>query len=417
MSGKMSIGLSNIPRRHCSRPAHSSIPKSAFSSGFSSDTPSDALNESSEGPSSDSSEESSDGASSEKSDRLSSDFSRRQRPLFAFGNQGPVFSFGTATNSTSSDRLPRGWKSQNKKGSSGEGHNACPKNTQIPATGHIRNSGVRVTQLPSHRCQSFQPPLFAFFHHLEQEAPLIAPGTGAVKSRSPKRRTRFTDGSQSKNRRSLGSHRAEALVREGEDLESDGGQTLRNNMGSVKRGNSRPDSLRSMELREQEPFPSFRQSNPPDEQRGDIPIPVVRSADNLFYGQRETSLETMIRDGRNPTMACRAGFSERHTKTDEGFKIVSGPVYMTGGADGGEGLRHFDEMNDWWERELLNQTEPQSPNLRRQADFERQSSTTASLKPILKNSRSSFTNGTTLAHSNPVRFVDSEGKLFWTLDN
>lgn len=418
MSGKMSIGLSNIPRRHCSRPAHSSIPKSAFSSGFSSETPSDALNESSEGPSSDSSEESSDGASSEKSDRLSSDFSRRQRPLFAFGNQGPVFSFGTATNSTSSDRLPRGWKSQNKKGSSGdEGHNACPKNTQIPATGYIRNSGVRVAQLRSHHGQSFQPPLFAFCHHLGQEAPLIAPGTGAVKSRSPKRRTRFTDGSQSKNRRSPGSHRAEALVREGEDLESGGGQTLRNNMGSVKRGTSKPDSLRSMELREQEPFPSFRQSNPPDEQRGDIPIPVVRCADNLFYGQRETSPETMIRDGRNPTVACRAGFSERHTKTDEGFKIVSGPVYMTGGADGGEVLCHFDEMNDWWERELLNQTKPQPPNLRRQADFERQSSTTASLKPILKNPRSSFTNGTTLAHSNPVRFVDSEGKLFWTLDN
>lgn len=414
----MSIGLSNIPRRHCSRPAHSSTQESAFSSGFSSDTPSDALNESSEGPSSDSSEESSDGASSETSDRLSSDFSRPQRPLFAFGNQGPVFSFGTATNSISSDRLPRGWKSQKKKGSSGdEGHNASPKNTQIPATGHIRNSGVRVAQLPSHRGQSFQPPLFTFFHRLEQDSPLIAPGTGAVKSRSPKPRTRFTDGSQSKNRRSLGFHRAEALVCDEEDLDSDGGQILRNSMGSLKRGTSRPDSLRSMELREQEPFPAFRQSKPPDEQRGDIPIPVVRSADSLFYGQRETSPETMIRDGRNPTIACRRGFSEHHTKTDEGFKIVSGPVYMTGGADGGEGLRHFDEMNDWWERELLNQTEPQPPNLRRQADFERQTSKTASLKPILKNSRSSFTNGTALSHSNPVRFIDSEGKLFWTLDN
>lgn len=414
----MSIGLSNIPKRHCSRPAHSSTQGSAFSSGFSSDTPSDALNESSEGPSSDSSEESSDGASSETSDRLSSDFSRPQRPLFAFGNQGPVFSFGAATNSISSDRLPRGWKSQKKKGSSGdEGHNASPKNTQISATGHIRNSGVRVAQLPSHRGQSFQPPLFTFFHRLEQEAPLIAPGTGAVKSRSLKPRTRFTDGSQSKNRRSLGFHRAEALVCDEEDLDSDGGQILRNSMGSVKRGTSRPDSLRSMELREQEPFPAFRQSKPPDEQREDIPIPVVRSADSLFYGQRETSPETMIRDGRNPTIACRRGFSEHHTKTDEGFKIVSGPVYMTGGADGGEGLRHFDEMNDWWERELLNQTEPQPPNLRRQADFERQTSKTASLKPILKNSRSSFTNGTTLSHSNPVRFIDSEGKLFWTLDN
>lgn len=418
MSGKMSIDLSNTPRKHFCRQAHPSTQASAFSSVFSSDTISDALNESSEGPSSDSSEESSDGASSEASDRLSSYFSRPQRPLFAFGNQGPVFFFGTATNSKASDRVPRGWTSQKKKVLSGdEGHNACPKKVQTPATAHIRNSRVRVAQLPSHLNQSFQPPLFTFFHHLEQEAPLIALGTGATESRSPKRRTRCTDGSQSKNRRSAGFHRAEASVCDGEGLESDDMQKLRNNMGSVKGGTSRPEGLRSMELREQEPFHTFRQSKPPDEQRGDIPIPVVRSADNFFYGQRETSPETMIRDGRNPTIACRRGFSKRHTKTDEGFKTLSGPVYMTGGADGGEGLRHFDEMNDWWERELLNQTEPQPPNLRRQADLEGHSSKTASLKPILKNSRSSFTKGTTPSHSNPVRFIDSEGKLFRTLDN
>lgn len=395
MSGKMSTGLSTIPRRHRSRPALLSLPES---------TRSDALSESSEGPSRDSSEESSDDASSGPSDRLSSDFSRHQRPLFAFGNQGPVFSFGTAMNSTSSDQLPRG------------SNNARPKSPQIVATACIRNSRARVAP---------QPPLFTFFHHLEQEAP-FAPGTGALKSRSlildqklrsPKRRTRFTDDSQSKDRRSPGSHREEGLVCEGENLESDGVQILKNNMGSIKRGTCRPDSLKSMELQEQEPFPAIRQPKRSDEQRGDNPIPIVRSTDNLLYGQRERSPEIMIREGRNPKKAFRTGFSERHTKTGEGFKIVSGPVYMTGAADGGEGLRHIDEMNDWWERELLNQTEPLPPHFRHQSDFDKQSSATASLKPILKTSRSSFTNGTTPVHSNPVRFVDSEGKLYWTLDN
>lgn len=416
MSSKMSTGLSTIPRRDHSRPEHSSIPKSAFSSASSS---SDALSESSE--------ESSDGASSGPSDRVSTDFSRPQRPLFAFGNQGPVFSFGTAMNSTSSDRLPPGRKSQKKKGSRGdEGHNTRPKNTQIPATGRTCYSGVGDGQLVSHRSRPFQPPLFTFFHRLEQEAPLFTPSTDAMKSRapildqhrrSPKRRTSLTDDSKSKDRRSLGSHREVAFVYEGESLESDGGQTLKDNTGSIKWGTRKPDSLRSLEPREQERFPAFLQSKRSDEQRGENPIPVIRSPDNLRYGQRETSPGIMIREGRNPTVASRTGFSERHTKTGEGFKIVSGPVYMTGGADGGEGLRHFDEMNDWWEQELLNQTEPQPPDLRGQADFDRLSSVTASLKPILKNSRSSFRNDTTPAHSNPVRFVDSEGKLYWTLDN
>lgn len=70
-------------------------------------------------------------------------------------------------------------------------------------------------------------------------------------------------------------------------------------------------------------------------------------------------------------MASRTGFSERHSKTGQDFKIVSGPVYMTGGADGGEGLRHFDDLNYWWESELLNQTKPQPPDLGRQADLDR----------------------------------------------
>lgn len=420
MLSKTSTGLSSSPRRHRSRTAHSSSPESAFSSGSSSDTSSDTLSESSEGQSS---EESSDGASSGPSDRLSGDFSRGQRPLFAVGHQGPIFSFGIAKKSTSS-----GWMSQKKVVSCGEkDDNGRPKKSQIRATGRIRNSGVRVTQLPSRHKRSSQAPLYTFFHHREQEAPLFAPGPGVVRSRSPildqhlrttKQRTGLADHSQSKDRRSQGSHREKAFVCEGEDLGSDGGQILENNMGSIMRGRSRPDNLRSMELREQESLPAYQQSERSDEQRGDNLIPVVKGAVNLLHGQREMSPEIVVREGRNPTKASWTGLSERHAKTGHGFKIVSGQVYMTGGADGGEGLRHFDEMNDWWERELLNQTKPQPPDVQRQADFDRQYPTTgASLKPILKNPRSSFTNGTTTAHSNPVRFVDSEGNLYWTLDD
>lgn len=362
----MSKCLSAVPRRHRARPAFLSLPES---------TPSDALSESSEG-SRDSLEESSDDASSGPSDF------RSQRPLFAFGYQGPVFYFGTAINPKSSDQVPRGWKGKHKKVSRGdEGHNACPKTTQITATGRIRNSRVGFAPLPSHHSRSSQPPLFTFLHHLEQEVPLFAPDTGAVKSRSPKRRTRFTGDSKSRDSRSPGSHRKAVFVCEGEGLESDDGQMLRNNMRSIRRGTRRPEILKSMELREQEPFPAFGQSK------------------------------------RDITIASRIGFSERHAKTGEGLNIVNGPVYMTGGADGGEGLRHFDEMNDWWERELLNQKEPQSPNFRHKVDSARQSSTTAPVKPILKTSRSSITNSKTPANSNQVHFVDNEGKLYWTLDN
>lgn len=425
MLSKLSTGLSSSPRRHRSRLAHSSSPESAFSSGTSSDTSSDSLSESSEGQSS---EESSDGTSSGLSDRLSGDFSGGQRPLFTIGNQGPVFSFGIAKKSTSSDRSPSGCKSQKKVVSRGEkDDNGRPKNSQIRATGRIRNSGVCVTQLPSHHRRSSKAPIYTFFHHRKQEAPLFSPGTGVVRSRSPildqhmrstKQRTRFTDHSQSKNRRSRGSHREKAFVCEGQDLVSDGGWIPKNNTGSIMRGKSRPDNLRRMELREQESLPSFRHSKCSDEQHGHKPIPVVRGTDNLLHGERETSPEIVVRRGRNPTKTRRRS-SERHTKTGHGFEIASGQVYMTGGADGGEGLRHVDEMNDWWERELLSQTKPQPPpDIRRQADFNRQYSTTrASPKPILKNSRSSSTNGTTPAHSNPVRFVDSEGNLYWTLDD
>lgn len=413
MLSKLSTGLPSPHRRHRSRPAHSSSPESAFSSGPSSDTSSDALSESSEGQSS---EEPSDGASSRPSDRLSGDFSRGQRPLFAMGHQGPVFSFGIAKKSTSSDRFPSGWKSQKKGISHGEkDDNGRPKNSQIRAPGRIRNSGVRVTQPPSHDSRSSQTPLYTFFHHREQEAPLFAPGTGVVRSRPPildqhlrstKQRARFTDHSQSKDRRSQGSHREKVFNCEGQDLVSGGGRILKKDMGSIRRGTSRPGNLRSMELREQESPPAFRKSKRSHEQRGDNPIP------------RETSPEIVVRKGRNPTKASRTEFPERRTKTGHGFKIVSGQVYMTGGADGGEGLRRFDEMNDWWERELLNQTKPPPPDLRRQADLDRRYSTTrASLKPILKKSRSSFANGTTPAHSNPVRFVDSDGNLYWTLDD
>lgn len=393
--------------------AHSSSPESAFSSGPSSDTSSDAISESSEGQSS---EESSDGASSRPSDRLSGDFSRGQRPLFAMGHQGPIFSFGIAKKSTSSDRFPSGWKSQKKGISHGEkDDNGRPKNSQIRAPGRIRNSGVRVTQPPSHHSRSSQTPLYTFFHHREQEAPILAPGTGVVRSRPPildqqlrstKQRARFTNHSQSKHRRSQGSHREKVFNCEGQDLVSGGGRILKKDMGSIRRGTSRPGNLSSMELREQESPPAFRKSKRSHEQRGDNPIP------------RETSPEIVVRKGQNPTKASRTEFPERRTKTGHGFKIVSGQVYMTGGADGGEGLRRFDEMNDWWERELLNQTKPPPPDLRRQAGLDRRYSTTkASLKPILKKSRSSFTNGTTPAHSNPVRFVDSDGNLYWTLDD
>lgn len=423
--GKLSTGLPSSHRRHRSRPAHSSSPESAFSSGPSSDSASEALSESSEGQSS---EESSDGASSRPSDRLSGDVSREQRPLFGMGHQGPVFSFGIAKKSTSSDRFPSGWKSLKKGISHREkDDNGRPENSQIRAPGRIRNSGVRLTQLPSHDSRSSQTPLYTFFHHREQEAPLFAPGTGVVRSRPPildqhlrstKQRTRFTDHSQSKDRRSQASHREKVFKRKGQDSVSDGGRILKNDMGSIMRGTSRPSNLRSMELREQESPPAFRKSKRSHEQRGDNPIPFVRGTDNLLHGERETSPEIGVRKGRNPTKASRTEFSERHTKTGHGFKIVSGKVYMTGGADGGESLPRFDEMNDWWERELLNQTKPQPPDLRRQAGFDRRhSKTKASLKPILKNSGNSFTNGTTPAHSNPVRFVDSEGNLYWTLDD
>lgn len=425
MLSKFSTGLPSSPRRHRSRPAHSSKSESTFSSGSSSDTSSDALSESSEGQSS---EEPSDGASGGPSDRLSGNFSRGQRPLFVMGDQGPVFSFGIAKKSTSPDRLPSGWKSQRKVVSRGEkDDNGRPKKSQIRGTERIRNSGVQVTQLPSHHSRSCQAPLYTFFHHREEEAPLFAPGTDVVRSRSPildqqlrstKQRTRFTDHSQSKDRQSQGSHLEKAFICEGQDLVSDGGRTLKNDMGSIMRGTSRPDNLRNMELPEQESLPAFRKFERSGEQRGDNPIPVVRGTDNLLHGEWETNPKIVVRKGRNLTKASGIGFSERHTKTGDGFKIVSGKVYMTGGADGGEGLRHFDEINNWWERELLNQTIPKPPDLRRQADFDRRYSTTrASLKPILKNSRSSFKNGTTPAHSNPVRFVDSEGSLYWTLDD
>lgn len=422
MLSQLSTGLPSSDKRHRSRPAHSSSPESAFSSGPSSNTSSDASSESSEGQSS---EESSDGASSRQSDRLSGDFSRGQRPLFAIGRQGPVFSFGIAKKSTSSDRCPSRWKSQKKVISRGEKEdNGRPKNPQVRAPKRIRNSGVRLTQLPSHHSRSSQNPLHTSFHHREQEAPLSAPGTGIVRSRQPvqdqhlrstKQRARFTDHSRSNDRRSQGSHREKVLICEGQDLLSDGWRILKNDRGSIMRGMSRPSNLRS---REQGPPPAFRQSNRSHEQRGNNPIPVVRGTDNSLHSERETSPDVVVRKGRNPTKARRTEVSERHTKTGHGFKIVSGQVYMTGGADGGEGLRRFDEMNDWWERELLNQKKPQPPDLRRQADLNRRYSTKrAPLKPILKNSQSSFTNGTAPAQSNPVRFVDSEGNLYWTLDD
>lgn len=425
MLSKLSTGLPSADKRHRSRPAHSSIPESAFSSGPSSNTSSDASSESSEGQSS---EESSDGASSRQSDRLSGDFSRGQRPLFAMGHQGPVFSFGIAKKSTSSDRCPSSWKNQKKVISRGEkDDNGRPKNPQVRAPERIRNSGVRVTQLPSHQSRSPQNPLYTFFHHREQGAPLFAPGTGIVRSRQPildqqlrstKQLTRFTDHSRSTDRRSQGSHREKVLICEGQDLVPDGGRVLKNDRGSIMRGMRRPSNLRSMELRERESPPAFRQSKRSHEQRVNNPIPVVRGTDNSLHSERETSPEIVVRKGRNPTKACRTELSERHTKAGHGFRIVSGQVYMTGGADGGEGLRRFDKMNDWWERELLNQKKPQPPDLRRQADFNKRYSTTrASLKPILKNSQSSFPNGTAPAHSNPVRFVDSEGNLYWTLDD
>lgn len=419
MLSKLSTGLSSSPRRHHSRPAHSSSPELIFSSGSSSDTSSDASSESSEGQSS---EELSDGASSGPSDRLSGDFSRGQRPLFAMGHQGPVFSFGIAKKSTSSDRIPSGWKCPKKVSRGEKDDYDRPKKSQIRATERIHNFGVRVTQLPSHHSRSSQAPLYTFLHHREQEAPLFAPGTGVMRSRSPildqhlqltKQRTSFADHSQSKDRRSQGSHRGKAFVCEAQDLVSDGGQILKNNMDSIMRETSRPDKLRSTKLREQESLPAFQQSERSDEQCGDNPIPVVRDAFNLLRGQRGTSPEITAHEDQGPTMASRTGFSESHNKTGHGFKIVSGQVYMTGGAGGGENLRHFDEMNDWWERELLNESKSQPPDLQRQADFDRQ----LSLKPILKKPRSSFTNGTTLAHSNPVRFVDSEGNLYWTLDD
>ena len=420
MLSKLSTGLSSSPTKHHSRPAHSSSLEPLFSSGSSSDSSGDSSSESSEGQSL---EELSDGASSGSSHRLSGDFSRGQRPLFAMGHQGPVFSFGIAKKSTSSDRIPSGWKCPKKVVSRGEKDDYDrPKNSQIRATGRIRNFGVRVTQPPSHHSRSSQAPLYTLFPHCEQEGPLFAPGTGVMRSRSPildqhlqltKQRTRFADHSQSKDRRSQGSHREKAFVCEAQDLVSDGGQIFKNNMDSMIWGTSRPDKLRSTKLREQESLPAFQRSERSDEQCGDYPLPVVRDAFNVFYGQRETSPEITVREDQDQTVASRTGFSENHTKTGHPFKIVSGQVYMTGGADGGEDLRHFDEMNDWWERELLIETKPQPPDLQRQADSDRQ----LSLKPILKNPRSSFTNGTTLAHSNPVRFVDSEGNLYWTLDD
>lgn len=425
MLSKLSTGLPNSHRRHRSRPAHSSSPESAYSSGSSSNTSSDT---SSEGQSS---EESSDGASSRLSDRLSDDFCRGQRPLFAMGHQGPVFSFGIALKSTSSDRFPSVWKSQKRGILRGEKDDSGRhKNSQIRAPERIRNSGVRVTQVPSHHSQSSQTPLYTSFHHREQEAPLFAPGTDVVRSRQPiqdqhlrstKQRTKFTDHSRSNDRRSQGFHREKAFICEGQDLVLNSGRILKNDRGSIKRGMSRPGNLKSMELRElreQKSPPAFRQSKSSHEQRGNSAIAVIRGADNLFHGERETSPEIVLRKGRNPTKASRAEFSEHHTKTGHRFKIVSGQVYMTGGADGGAGLRRFDEMNEWRERELLNQTKLQPLDLRRQADFNRRHSTrSVSLKPILKDSRSSFTNGATSAHSNPVRFVDSEGNLYWTLDD
>lgn len=425
MLSKLSTGLPNSHRRHRSRPAHLSSPESAYSSRPSSNTSSDTLSESSEGQSS---EESSDSASSRPPDRLSDDFCRGQRPLFAMGHQGPVFSFGIAEKSTSSDRFPSGWKSQKKGILRGEKEdNVRPKNSQIRAPERIRNTGVRVTQLPSHHSQSSQTPLYTFFHNREQEAPLFAPGTDVVSSRQPivdqylrstKQRTRFTDHSRSNDRRPQGSHPEKAFICEGQDLVLNSGRILKNDRGSIKRGMSRPGNLRSMELREQESPRAFRQSKSSHEQLGNNAIAVIRGTDNLLHRERETSPEIFLRNGRNPTKVSRTEFSERHTKTGHGFKIVSGQVYMTGGADGGAGLRRFDEMNDWRERELLNKTKPQPFDLRRQVDFDRRYSTRrVSLKPILKNSRSSFKNGATPAHSNPVRFVDSEGNLYWTLDD
>lgn len=425
MLSKLSTGLPNSHRRHGSRPAHSSSPESAYSSGSSSNTSSDT---SSEGQSS---EESSDGASSRLSDRLSDDFCRGQRPLFAMGHQGPVFSFGIALKSTSSDRFPSGWKSQKKGILRGEKDDSGRHIiSQIRAPERIRNSGVRVTQVPSHHSQSSQTPLYTFFHHREQEAPLFAPGTDVVISRQPiqdqhprsmKQRTRFTDRSRSNDRRPQGSYREKAFICEGQDLVLNSGRILTNDRGSIKRGMSRAGNLKSMEwreLREEKSPPAFRQSKSSHGQRGNNAIAVIRGADNLSHSERETSPEIVLRKGRNPTKASRAEFSEHHTKTGHRFKIVSGQVYMTGGADGGAGLRRFDEMNDWRERELLNQTKLQPLDLRRQADFNRRhSARSVSLKPILKDSRSSFTNGATPAHSNPVRFVDSEGNLYWTLDD
>lgn len=425
MLSKLSAGLPNSNRRHHSRPAHSSSPESAYSSGPSSHTSRDTLSESSEGQSS---EESSDGASSRLSDRLSDDFCRGQRPLFAMGHQGPVFSFGIAKKSTSTDRFPSERKSQKKGILCGEkDDNGRPKNSQIRAPELIRNSGVRLTQLPSHHSQSSQTPLYTFPHQREQEAPLFAHGTHVLRLRQPildqhlrstKQQTRFTDHSRSNDREPQGSHREKAFIREGQGLVLNGGRILKNDRGSIKRGMSRPGNLRRMKLREQESPPAFRQSKSSNERCGNNAIAVIRGADNLLHKERETSPEIVVRKDRNPTKASRTEFSEGLTKTGYGFKIVSGLVYMTGGADGSAGLRRFDKMNDWRERELLNQTKSQPFDLRRQADFDRRYSTRrVSPKPILKNLRSSFTNGGTPAHSNPVRFVDSEGNLYWTLDD
>lgn len=173
MSSKMSTDPSTAPRRHSSRPAHPSSPESALSSGSWSDTSSDALSESSKGPPRDSSEESSDGTSRGPSDRSSGDFSRRKGPLFALEHQGPVFFFGTAKKSASSDRLSRGRKSQKKVVSHGEeDHNARPEKNQIPPSGRICNSRVHVAPILSHRNRSFQPPLFTFAHASSKNPPI-----------------------------------------------------------------------------------------------------------------------------------------------------------------------------------------------------------------------------------------------------
>lgn len=430
MLSKLSTGLPNSHRRHRSRPAYLSCPESAYLSRPSSKTSCDTLSETSEGQSS---EESSDSASSRPSDRLSDDFCRGQRPLFAMGHQGPVFSLGIAKKSTSSNRFPSGWKSQKIEILRGEkADNGRPKNSQIRAPERIRNSEVRVTQFICHHSQSSQNPLYTFFHNREQEAPLFAPGTDVVRSQQPivdqhlrstKQRTRFTDHSRSNDRPPQVSHPRKAFICEGQDLVLNSRRILKNGRGSIKPGMSRPGNLRSMELREQksreqESPCGFRQSKSFHEGLRNNAIAIIRGTDNLLKSERQTSPEIILRNGRNPIKASRTEFSERHNKTGHGFKIASGQVYMTGGADGGAGPRRFDEMNDWRERELLNQTKPQPFDLRRQVDFDRRYSTRrVSLKPILKNSRSSFMNRATSAHSNPVRFVDSEGNFYWTLDD